>query len=102
MSIRRNMVVLLALAFCLVGCGNTNSKATVNMPLRATDTPQPTPTEYAELTETYDNEIIVYVTDTGKKYHRASCYHLQRSKREMTLTEAKNRHSPCVVCDPPR
>ena len=102
MFLKRNMVILLTLTFCLVGCGNTNSKATVNMPSTTTDTPQPSPTEYVEPTETSDNEIIVYVTDTGEKYHRASCYHLQRSKREVTLTEAKNRHRPCAACDPPR
>lgn len=48
-------------------------------------------------------KIIVYITKTGKKYHRAGCRYLSKSSIPITLEEAKNRgYTPCSVCDPPR
>ncbi len=48
-------------------------------------------------------EQIVYVTRSGKRYHRESCRHLSRSKIPMTLQEAKKRgYTPCGVCKPTR
>lgn len=45
------------------------------------------------------NSAIVYVTKTGKKYHRAGCSYLKNSKIEMTLTDAKARGcTPCSKC----
>lgn len=43
---------------------------------------------------------MVYVTRTGKKYHRDGCTHL-RSRIPISLKEAKVRYSPCKVCMPP-
>lgn len=44
----------------------------------------------------------VYVTRTGVCYHREDCKHLSKSKRAMSLKEAKQRgYSPCGTCDPP-
>ncbi len=47
-------------------------------------------------------EITVYVTRTGKCYHRAGCRYLSRSKIPMPLRKAKQRYRPCSVCNPPR
>ena len=44
----------------------------------------------------------VYVTRTGKKYHREGCISLRRSKIPISLTEAKGRYGPCGRCNPPR
>ena len=44
----------------------------------------------------------VYVTRTGKKYHRASCRSLSKSKIPMSLAAAKQRYGPCGRCNPPR
>jgi micrococcal nuclease len=46
--------------------------------------------------------VTVYVTDTGTKYHRASCRHVAKSSIPKSLDEAKKTHSPCSVCKPPR
>jgi hypothetical protein len=47
-------------------------------------------------------EITVYVTKTGKKYHRAGCPHLQKSSRAITLKEALEKgYEPCSRCKPP-
>ncbi|WP_448517744.1 thermonuclease family protein [Pseudothermotoga sp.] len=47
--------------------------------------------------------VIVYITDTGNKYHRDGCRYLSQSKIPITLEEAKKRgYEPCTVCNPPR
>lgn len=48
------------------------------------------------------DEIIVYVTRTGEKYHRESCSYLRQSKIETTLSEAiEDGYTPCSRCHPP-
>lgn len=42
----------------------------------------------------------VYITRTGKKYHRSSCSYLRHSKISISLTDAKRGYSPCSVCKP--
>jgi hypothetical protein len=47
------------------------------------------------------NLTIVYVTDTGKKYHSYNCSYLH-SKREITLVDAiMLNYEPCSRCNPP-
>jgi len=45
--------------------------------------------------------ITVYVTRTGKLYHRDGCRYLRQSKIPMSLAEAAQRYGPCSVCKPP-
>lgn len=46
-------------------------------------------------------ETIVYVTKTGKSYHRGSCGSLKQSKIEIKLSDAKRRgFAPCRTCRP--
>ncbi len=47
-----------------------------------------------------DTASTVYITRTGKKYHRGSCSYLRYSKIPISLTDAKRGYSPCAVCDP--
>lgn len=44
----------------------------------------------------------VYVTRTGKKYHRDGCRSLSKSKLPISLADAKKRYSACSRCNPPR
>lgn len=45
----------------------------------------------------------VYVTKTGTKYHLEGCSHLNKSKIEKTLAEAKaENYQPCKSCKPPQ
>jgi hypothetical protein len=45
----------------------------------------------------------VYVTRTGKRYHREACRYLASSKIPMTLKDAKaHGYTPCKVCRPPQ
>ena len=47
-------------------------------------------------------DVAVYVTRTGKKYHRDGCSSLRRSKIEVSLAEARQRnYGPCSRCNPP-
>jgi len=47
-------------------------------------------------------EKIIYITKTGKKYHRLGCRYLRKSCIPISLTEAKRRgYTPCKVCNPP-
>ncbi len=71
-------------------------------------TPEPTPVvEYTLPPVTTSppaqeqTQTIVYVTNTGSKYHRSGCRHLDDSKIEMTLEEAKRYYEPCGTCHPP-
>ena len=45
----------------------------------------------------------IFVTRSGKKYHREGCLSLSRSKIPISLEEAKERNfGPCGRCNPPR
>jgi hypothetical protein len=46
--------------------------------------------------------VTVYVTKSGKKYHRAGCRSLSKSKIPISLEDAKGRYTPCSVCNPPQ
>ncbi len=52
----------------------------------------------------YENDSdIVYITRTGKKYHKEGCGSLRRSKIPIFLYEAcKRRYAACSNCNPPR
>lgn len=43
---------------------------------------------------------IVYITRTGKRYHRPTCRHAAAG-RPTTLGEASQRLTACLVCRPP-
>ena len=48
-------------------------------------------------------EQIVYATKTGKKYHRATCQYLSKSKIPISLKDAKAQGlTTCSVCKPPQ
>ena len=50
-----------------------------------------------------DENITVYGTKTGKKYHRAGCRYLSKSRIPYSSLEvAKALFSPCSVCKPPK
>lgn len=50
-----------------------------------------------------DDDVIVYITPTGRKYHRADCYHLRKNRTPIKLRDAKARgYEPCSHCKPPK
>ena len=43
----------------------------------------------------------VYITDTGKKFHRDGCRHLEESQHPISRADAKSRgYEPCGTCKP--
>ena len=50
-----------------------------------------------------NQEVTVYGTKTGAKYHVDGCRSLSKSKIPMTLSEAKSKGlTPCSICKPPQ
>ena len=48
-----------------------------------------------------DDDPIVYITETGTKYHRDGCQFLAKSKIPIKKSEAiKQGYTPCGVCKP--
>lgn len=46
-------------------------------------------------------EQIVYITKTGKKYHKSSCGHLRKSKIAIEKSKAKELgYTACGTCKP--
>lgn len=72
---------------------------------KAVTTPQPTTTPTVTKPSPQPVEkkdITVYVTKTGKKYHRNGCRYLSKSQIPMSLSDAKAAgYGPCSVCNPP-
>ena len=59
-----------------------------------------TPPEEPVVEEDPEPQVeIVYITDTGSKYHRGSCRHLAKSKHEISLDDAIARgYTACGTC----
>ncbi len=48
-----------------------------------------------------EDSDTVYVTEAGKKYHRSSCHHLNKSCISISRKDAIARgYTPCSVCKP--
>lgn len=82
MQVFRTIAVVLAF---IVGLG---SAAPVALNTQQAQAPNPAP-----------QTKTVYITKTGKKYHRDGCGSLAKSKIETTLAEAKKRgYTACALC----
>ena len=47
------------------------------------------------------DDIIVYITETGQKYHRETCSSLKKSKIPIERSEAvRQGYEPCSICKP--
>jgi micrococcal nuclease len=65
--------------------------------------PQASPTSIIEKPkQEQKQEVTVYITRTGAKYHRAGCRYLSKSMIPISLEGANKMYSPCSVCNPPR
>ena len=57
--------------------------------------------EYDSLILDQNDETIVFITKSGKKYHLENCSYLQESKISISLSEAElSNYTPCTVCHP--
>jgi hypothetical protein len=60
------------------------------------DTKIPTDTTKIEI----KIDSTVYITNSGKKYHRAGCIYLSKSAIPIKLSDAKKYYQPCKRCKP--
>lgn len=80
----------------------SSSSAVVNSGDQNTSTAQQQ-SSVQQASSTDNQSTTVYITKTGKKYHRAGCKYLARSQIPISLDEAKAQgYTPCSVCDPPQ
>lgn len=64
--------------------------------------PEPEPEPETTTESSGQEEITVYVTDTGTKYHRSGCGSLWNSSHERSLSQAISQgYGPCGNCNPP-
>lgn len=64
--------------------------------------PEPEPEPETTTESSGSEEITVYVTDTGTKYHRSGCGSLWNSSHERSLSQAISQgYGPCGNCNPP-
>ena len=81
---------------------NTSSTPKIEQSPNISSTPQ---TEQRQSTSDISttvpntNSAIVYVTNTGSKYHKDSCSYLKKSKIQMSLSEAQSQgYTACSKC----
>ena len=48
-----------------------------------------------------EEQVTVYVTKSGSKYHKGHCSYLRKSKIAMSLKDAARSYAPCSRCRPP-
>ena len=70
------------------------------------ETPAPSPktiTATPKKSTASNENVTVYITRTGAKYHSSGCRYLSRSSIPISLKDAVARgYTPCSVCSPPR
>lgn len=115
---KRFLVVLLcvALGLTLIACGNS-AALTEPTPYEpestpyvapTTDTAQEDPQDYfyeneEEPSADYGDPVtdVVYITNSGEKYHRDGCRYLRKSQIEISREDAiAQGYEPCKVCKP--
>ncbi|MDR3540915.1 MAG: ComEC/Rec2 family competence protein [Desulfosporosinus sp.] len=70
--------------------------------------PAPTPVTSAVVTPSpapkqTNQDVTVFITKTGKKYHIDGCRSLSKSKIPISLSEAQSKgYTPCSICNPPQ
>jgi len=71
---------------------------TASVPVLLAQSSQPTSQQTDQ-----KKDVTVYITRTGKKYHRAGCSSLRSSSIPISLKDAKAKgYTPCKICKPPQ
>lgn len=85
--------LLISIIF-LVGCTNYNNTSTIKQDTPSIHTTQPKPTQTIINKE---NDVIVYITPTGKRFHlKSSC--AGKNAIKSFLSEIKAEYTPCKKC----
>ena len=90
------------LAACLCGCNDADYvtlRHSEREPRETVDTDGARVDYSVTRTRTVTIPDVVYITDSGEKYHRAGCQYLVQSAREISLSDAeKLGYEPCSQC----
>lgn len=103
MKLKVIFAIILTVVMLLVACGpQTNTPAPTQQPtIQPQTAPTQNPTITPKTTPTPTKTDIVYVTNSGEKYHRAGCRYLSKSQIPMGRSEAiSGGYTPCSVCRP--
>ena len=74
----------------------TERQTTASTSIKVEKTPEKTATKTPSM-----DDVTVYITRTGKKYHSAGCSYLRKSKIQKKKTEAvRGGYTPCSRCLP--
>jgi len=86
-----------------LGCSdNSDSSRRGAKPSSSQDVALVPASQYSADDDNEEKAVTVYVTRTGKKYHRGTCSYLRQSKIPMSLKDAKaSGYTPCSRCNPP-
>ena len=81
---------------------NSNGKVTANKNGTCTITAKVGGKKYkCKITVKNPTSNTVYITKTGKKYHKSNCTYLRKSKIKISLKEAKSKgYTACKICNP--
>ena len=78
---------------------NVNAEPSI---YNAPESTTPTQTNPTQTDSSQSDDVIVYRTNTGARYHLAGCRHLSKSCIEIKLSDAKARGlTACGTCKPP-
>lgn len=81
--------------------GTVNASLLESLHVKAVKDEAPSVSQSSSVTASDTNELTVYITDTGSKYHRDGCRYLSRSKHAISLSDAQSRgYDACSVCRP--
>lgn len=97
------LISLIVIIFALYAAFNNKADlSTAPLPLETTEytSEQLTASDSTEATTSTPNLEQVYVTMSGKKYHKSDCFYIaDRTTMSLTVTEAEQQgYSPCSVC----
>jgi len=84
------------------GCGSQTADRSARGDQSIAKGQQPTAKDQTAA-QTENDQLTVYVTESGARYHLSSCRTLRGNGRPISLADAKRRgYTPCKVCQPPR
>jgi hypothetical protein len=87
------LIVLLCIVLCSAALFGNGAPQPPSPPMPPTPTPAPAPPEAPD-----EEKTLVWVTPSGKKYHKASCRYA-KSGSSVTLKEARRRGlTACKSC----
>lgn len=79
----------------------TSTGSEITFSAKATDLSNANTSDSNKDIATSSKSNVVYITDSGNKYHKSGCSYLKNNKTKTTVEKAKNAgYEPCKICKP--